>query len=92
MHCSPVLEWPEFCEVHRSICHVPLRLGLAFDGTLTRTTAMQDLQQHSVLLDILVVHQQVHERTIQGDFLMALLKRIIERRAAAGYPLKVSST
>ena len=33
---------------------------------------------------------QVHERTLQGDFLMALLKDILARRRAAGRPLKVS--
>ena len=32
---------------------------------------------------------QVHERTLQGDFLMALLKDILARRRAAGRPLKV---
>jgi hypothetical protein len=33
---------------------------------------------------------QVHERTLQGDFLMALLKDIIILRRAQGNPLKVS--
>lgn len=32
---------------------------------------------------------QVHERTLQGDFLMALLKDILVARRAAGRPLKV---
>ncbi len=32
---------------------------------------------------------QVHERTLQGDFLMALLKDILAARRAAGRPLKV---
>ena len=31
---------------------------------------------------------QVHERTLQGDFLMALLKDILARRRAQGRPLK----
>ena len=34
---------------------------------------------------------QVHERTLQGDFLMALLKDILAARRAAGRPLKVHS-
>ena len=38
-------------------------------------------QNHCVL--------QVHERTLQGDFLMALLKDILVARRAAGRPLKV---
>lgn len=33
---------------------------------------------------------QVHERTLQGDFLMALLKDIVILRRAQGNPLKVS--
>jgi len=33
---------------------------------------------------------QVHERTLQGDFLMALLKDIVLSRRAQGNPLKVS--
>lgn len=32
---------------------------------------------------------QVHERTLQGDFLIALLRDIIEQRRARGQPLKV---
>ena len=32
---------------------------------------------------------QVHERTLQGDFLMALLKDLVAQRRAAGHPLKV---
>ncbi len=32
---------------------------------------------------------QVHERTLQGDFLMALLKELVVARRAAGRPLKV---
>jgi HrpA-like RNA helicase len=32
---------------------------------------------------------QVHERTLQGDFLMALLRGLVPRRRAAGNPLKV---
>ena len=32
---------------------------------------------------------QVHERTLQGDFLMALLKDLVVTRRAAGRPLKV---
>lgn len=32
---------------------------------------------------------QVHERTIQGDFLMALLKDIVAERQLQGNPLKV---
>ena len=34
---------------------------------------------------------QVHERTLQGDFLMALLRGLVPRRRAAGNPLKVRS-
>ena len=34
---------------------------------------------------------QVHERTLQGDFLMALLKDIVARRRALGNHLKVQS-
>ena len=33
---------------------------------------------------------QVHERTLQSDFLMALLKDILAKRRARGHPLKVS--
>ncbi|CAK0787622.1 hypothetical protein CVIRNUC_010844 [Coccomyxa viridis] len=36
-----------------------------------------------------VIVDEVHERTLQGDFLMALLKDILARRRAAGRPLKV---
>ncbi|KAK9819858.1 hypothetical protein WJX72_003380 [[Myrmecia] bisecta] len=36
-----------------------------------------------------VVVDEVHERTLQGDFLMALLKDLVQRRQAAGTPLKV---
>ncbi len=32
---------------------------------------------------------QVHERTLQGDFLMTLLRDIVASRRAAGNPLKV---
>lgn len=32
---------------------------------------------------------QVHERTLQGDFLMALLRDLVISRRAAGNPLKV---
>ena len=32
----------------------------------------------------------MHERTLQGDFLMALLKDLVPRRRAARDPLKVS--
>ena len=32
---------------------------------------------------------QVHERTLQGDFLMALLRELVVARRAAGRPLKV---
>ena len=32
---------------------------------------------------------QVHERTLQGDFLMALLRDIVAARRSAGNPLKV---
>ena len=39
-----------------------------------------------------VVAVQVHERTLQGDFLMALLKDIVATRRAQGNPLKVHST
>jgi len=35
------------------------------------------------------VVDEVHERTMQGDFLMALLKELIVRRRDAGLPLKV---
>lgn len=33
---------------------------------------------------------QVHERTLQSDFLMALLKDILAKRRSRGHPLKVS--
>lgn len=33
---------------------------------------------------------QVHERTLQSDFLMALLKDILAQRRARGRPLKAS--
>jgi len=36
-----------------------------------------------------MIHLQVHERTLQGDFLMALLKDIVLLRRAQGNPLKV---
>jgi len=36
-----------------------------------------------------VVVDEVHERTLQGDFLMALLKQLVPQRRAAGWPLKV---
>ena len=36
-----------------------------------------------------VVVDEVHERTLQGDFLIALLKDLVGHRRAAGYPLKV---
>lgn len=36
-----------------------------------------------------VVIDEVHERTMQGDFLMALLKEVIGARRDAGHPLKV---
>jgi ATP-dependent RNA helicase DHX29 len=36
-----------------------------------------------------VVVDEVHERTCQGDFLMALLREMVARRRAAGRPLKV---
>ncbi len=36
-----------------------------------------------------VVVDEVHERTLQGDFLIALLKDLIVHRRAAGFPLKV---
>jgi HrpA-like RNA helicase len=32
---------------------------------------------------------QVHERTLQGDFLMALLRDLVISRRTAGNPLKV---
>lgn len=35
---------------------------------------------------------QVHERTLQGDFLMALLKEILAKRRSMGNPLKVLPT
>ncbi len=35
---------------------------------------------------------QVHERTLQSDFLMALLKDILAKRRARGRPLKVSQS
>ena len=34
-------------------------------------------------------HAQVHERTLQGDFLMALLRDIVAARRCYGHPLKV---
>ena len=33
---------------------------------------------------------QVHERTLQGDFLMALLRDLVTSRRKAGNPLKVT--
>jgi ATP-dependent RNA helicase DHX29 len=36
-----------------------------------------------------VVVDEVHERTLQGDFLIALLKDLLVHRRAAGFPLKV---
>ncbi len=36
-----------------------------------------------------VVVDEVHERTLQGDFLIALLKDLVVHRRAAGFPLKV---
>ncbi|KAL4547972.1 hypothetical protein Ndes2526B_g07186 [Nannochloris sp. 'desiccata'] len=36
-----------------------------------------------------VVVDEVHERTLQGDFLIALLKDLLTHRRAAGFPLKV---
>lgn len=36
-----------------------------------------------------IVVDEVHERTMQGDFLMALLRALVARRRAAGRPLKV---
>ena len=33
---------------------------------------------------------QVHERTLQGDFLMALLRQLVKQRRAQNKPLKVS--
>lgn len=36
-----------------------------------------------------VVVDEVHERTLQGDFLIALLKDLVVHRRAAGHPLKV---
>eukprot|EP00873_Tetraselmis_striata_P037555 jgi/Tetstr1/457819/TSEL_044364.t1 len=36
-----------------------------------------------------VIVDEVHERTLQGDFLMALLKQLIRKRRARGQPLKV---
>ena len=33
---------------------------------------------------------QVHERTLQGDFLMALLKDLVVSRRTTGNPLKVT--
>lgn len=33
---------------------------------------------------------QVHERTLQGDFLMALLRDLLISRRSAGNPLKVT--
>ena len=36
-----------------------------------------------------IVVDEVHERTLQGDFLMALLRDIVTARRAAGNPLKV---
>jgi ATP-dependent RNA helicase DHX29 len=38
-----------------------------------------------------VVVDEVHERTCQGDFLMALLREMVARRRAAGRPLKVTA-
>ena len=38
----------------------------------------------------LLSHAQVHERTLQGDFLMALLRDLVTARRAAGNPLKAS--
>lgn len=36
-----------------------------------------------------VIVDEVHERTLQSDFLMALLKEILAKRRAQGRPLKV---
>lgn len=36
-----------------------------------------------------VVVDEVHERTLQGDFLLALLKKLITQRRAMGFSLKV---
>lgn len=44
-------------------------------------------QTRSVSMRVSVV--QVHERTLQGDFLMALLRDLLISRRTAGHPLKV---
>ena len=36
-----------------------------------------------------VVVDEVHERTLQGDFLLALLRTLVPKRRAMGFPLKV---
>lgn len=36
-----------------------------------------------------VVVDEVHERSLQGDFLLAILRRLVARRAATPQPLKI---
>ena len=46
-------------------------------------------QQSAVSFQGAAMCVQVHERTLQGDFLMALLRELVVARRAAGRPLKV---
>ena len=44
----------------------------------------------SIMIDFMWM--QVHERTLQGDFLIALLRDIVHSRRARGHPLKVNNS
>ena len=65
-----------------------------FQSNLAVAWDQGGLQRHKELIAELlgVVALQVHERTLQGDFLMALLKDIVTTRRAQGNPLKVNAT
>ena len=56
------------------LCHQPLK---------------QQARFHELLAAQGAPDVQVHERTLQGDFLMALLRDIVAARRSAGNPLKV---
>ena len=73
---------------HRRVFH---RVALSWNYVVVGSGRVYpaDYAPHHALRMCYLLFAQVHERTLQGDFLMALLRDIVAARRSSGNPLKV---
>jgi ATP-dependent RNA helicase DHX29 len=73
--------------------HVRLDPAVSHDTRLTFCTTgilLRRLASDPTLASVShVIVDEVHERSLQGDFLFALLKRLVSARHTSGHPLKI---